>query len=112
MFATLFCIGTAATAIFTAEPPSTVGSRVGVEQALAEIRAAVLAGDGPRFLASVAVSDPHDSVEMRHWAEDLVKHHPFEFEASLVEDGAVFETTGARCAVTFTWRIALDQKRS
>jgi len=48
-------------------------------------------------------------MEMHHWAEDLAKHHPFEFSLTITEEGATFDEGTTVCGVSMTWRIAIDE---
>ncbi len=106
-FLTALCVfGAAARAV---EPPASGSARAGVESALSSIREAVLAGDASAFLARVDLSEARLATEMRHWAEDLAKHHPFEFAATVADEGAAFEESRAVCRVWFTWKIAVDE---
>lgn len=97
------------TGLCAAEPPAPVpAARAAVESVLADMRAAILAGDREAFLSHVDLSSPRFATEMRHWADDLAKYHPFEFSATIVEAGAAFDESHAVCSVRLDWRIALD----
>jgi len=106
-FTLTWCL--AAAAAYAHEPPAAPAARAAVETALTEMRRAVLSGDAGSLLACIDPSEPRLAAEMCHWAEDLAKHHPFEFTVSIVNEGAEFDESRAVCGVTMTWRIALDE---
>lgn len=91
------------------EPPVVTPARAAVQATLADLQRAVLAGDHEAFLSRIDRSEPRLATEMLHWADDLAKHHPFEFSAELVDEGARFDESRAVCGVRMSWRIALDE---
>lgn len=75
----IVCIGLA--------PGAAYADRASVEQALAEMERAVLAGDGAAYLALVDKSDANFAKEQENWAADLKRHVPTEFALRVAEDG-------------------------
>lgn len=88
---------------------NTCADRASVEQALAEMERAVLAGDGGAYLAIVDKRDPNFAKEQENWAKDLKLHVPAEFAVRIVEEteraGAAFGEREARFEMEMAWTM-------
>lgn len=63
--------------------------RAELVQVVAEMSRAVLAGDRAGYLAHVDTRDPVFLAEQEHWADDLSRHVPLEFDLGMMGDPVV-----------------------
>ncbi len=65
--------------------PALRADQAAIRTVLDQMQKAVLAGDGPAYLALVSSRDPIFRKEQENWAADLKLHVPREFELHIVE---------------------------
>jgi Peptidase MA superfamily len=92
-----------------ADPPS---PRAQIESTLADMSRAVVAADGPGFLAHIAADDPTLLTEWRHWADQLDTARPTEFSLEIGEGPATFDDARAEFPLVMAWLSSTGPKES
>lgn len=76
-----------------------------IRLALTEMQRAVLAADGPAYLACIDTSDAVFLTEQTAWAADLARHRPQRFELALDNTALILSDGWAEAPLTMRWRM-------
>jgi hypothetical protein len=92
--------------------PTPADTRSEIDATLAAMSAAVRAGDKAAYLRHVDMRDPEFAAEQRHWADDLDRHTPPEFELEVLDrpenadDDLAAGADQARMTLRMTYRAS------